>query len=168
MKNILFTSLIAVAASVCMNVPSAALAEFKIATIDMARVMNESDVAKSKKAEIDKIIQDAEKKTDAKKKSLSSLQEQLKESNDPKLSEKMEIEAKALERFAQDTREDIRKKVAASSKVLADRANGLVKTYAKKNGYNIVIDKSDKFGSPVLYSEASADITEEIIKEMND
>ena len=164
-RNIIFPALVA---TCIFSIPSISSAEFKVATIDMSRVMNESDLAKSKKEEIDKLIQDAEKKTEAKKKSLSSLQEKLKESKDAKSSEKFETEAKELERFAQDTREEIKKKVAATSKGIAEKANGIIKAYAKKNGYSLVFDKSDKYGTPVLYSESSSDITDEVMKEMNE
>lgn len=149
------------------GIPNSALAAEKVATIDMKRVLNETDAAKDKKAEIDKLIENASKKTGERQKSVLKLQEKVKGSTDPKESEKYEQEVKALERYAQDSREEISKQVAVTSKVLTTKALDLIKQYAKQHNFELVLDKSDRLRNPIIFSEGSIDITDEIIKEIN-
>lgn len=161
-----FLSFVLVSAAT-LALPGLGYGEFKVATIDMTRVLNDADAAKDKREEIDKLIATTNSKGEDKKKALIELQEKITESNNPKDVDKFDKDKKELDRFLQDSREEIGRKIQATSKTLSEKAISLIGAYAKAHSINIVIDKSKKFRGPVLFSEET-DITDEIIKEMNE
>lgn len=162
-KNMCYVLLLAS----CLTPLKPASADIKIATVDTARLLNESSEAVSKKKELDAISQDAKKKAEDKKKALQTLETKLKEKKvqeDSKEAESFRSEAKEYARFIKDTEEDLRKRYLKLNKEISDKVLGRVATYAKDKEIDLVLDKSEKFRGPVLYGKNSVDITDEILK----
>lgn len=145
-----------------------AYADVRIATVDVARLINEAPDAMAKKKELDSASEDAKKKLEAKGKDLQALKTKLeaqKVAADSKEAEAFRNQAKDFERLRADMKADLEKKYMKINKELTDRILGKIETYAKANKYDIVIDKSEKYRGPVLFGADSVDITDELMKD---
>ena len=63
---------------------------------------------------------------------------------------------------------DLQQQFLKTNKDLTDKTVKLVEEYAKKNKVDLVLDKSDKLRGPVLFRTPSVDITDEIVKQINE
>jgi outer membrane protein len=157
---------ISLCALVAMTTISAANAEVRIATVDVARIINEAPSAKDKKKELDVASEDAKKKLEAKGKDLQALKTKLeaqKVAPDSKEAESFRNKAREFERMRADMKADLEKKYVKINKELSEKVMGKIETYAKANKYDLIIDKSEKYRGPVLFGTSSADITDEIL-----
>jgi len=146
---------------------SPALSEVRIATVDVGRIINEAPDAQKRKKELDAASEDAKKKLEAKGKDLQALKTKLEEqkvSADSKEAESFRNQARDFERLRSDMKAELEKKYMKINKELTDKVMGQIKTYAKANKFDLVIDKSEKYRGPVLFGSQSADITDEILK----
>ena len=126
-------------ASLCC-IPLYSQAQTKIATVDVARLINEVPDAVNKKKELDVASEQAKTKIEAKGKELQALKiklETAKVAADSKEADSFRSQARDFERMRAD---------------------------AKANSYDLIIDKSDKYRGPILFGAPSSDITNEIIK----
>ncbi|MFN4894859.1 MAG: OmpH family outer membrane protein [Pseudomonadota bacterium] len=141
-------------------------AEVRIATVDVARIINEAPDAKAKKKELDSASEEAKKKLEARGKDLQALKTKLegqKVSAESKEAEAFREKARDFERMRADMKADLEKKYMKVNKELSDKVMAKIETYAKANNYDLVIDKSDKYRGPVLFGKPSADITDDIL-----
>ena len=148
-----------------------ALAQTRIATVDVARILNESSGAAAKKKELDVISQEAKKKAEARLKELKALETKLKEakvSPDSKEAENFRTQAREYERFVKDTEEDIKKRFVKVNKEMTDKALTKIEAYAKSNKLDLVLDKSEKYRGPVLFGVETADITDSVIETLGE
>jgi len=144
-----------------------AIAEVRIATVDVGRIINEAPDAQKRKKELDAASEDAKKKLEAKGKDLQALKTKLEEqkvSADSKEAESFRNQARDFERLRSDMKAELEKKYMKINKELTDKVMGQIETYAKANKFDLVIDKSETYRGPVLFGSPSADITEEILK----
>lgn len=144
-------------------------AEVRIATVDVARIINEAPDAKSKKKELDKASDEAKNKLEAKGKDLQALKTKLesqKVSAESKEAESFREKARDFERMRADMKADLEKKYMKVNKELSEKVMAKIESYAKSNNYDLVIDKSEKYRGPVLFGKPSADITDEILDDM--
>lgn len=149
--------------------PIPASAEIKIATVDVAKLINEAPAAKGKKQELDKASEEAKKKLEAKGKELQALQKKLEEQKvaaDSKEADAFRSKARDFERLRADAKADLEKRYLKVNKELSDTVMAKIEAYAKSNEYDLVIDKSEKYRGPVLYGKSSADITEAILDDL--
>lgn len=144
-------------------------AEVRIATVDVARIINEAPDAKSKKKDLDKASEEAKNKLEAKGKDLQALKTKLegqKVSAESKEAESFREKARDFERMRADMKADLEKKYMKVNKELSEKVMAKIESYAKSNNYDLVIDKSEKYRGPVLFGKPSADITDEILGDM--
>lgn len=147
-----------------------ARADVRIATVDIARILNESAEATSKKKELDAMSQDAKKKADERRKGLQAMETKLKEkkvAEDSKEAEGFREEAKDYARFIKDTEDDLKKRFVKLNKEMSEKALSRVSAYAKENKIDIVLDKSEKYRGPVLFGNPGIDITDAVLKRLN-
>jgi Skp family chaperone for outer membrane proteins len=147
-------------------VAPSAHADFKIATVDVSRILNESPDAVSKKKELDTLTQDAKKKAESKRKELDGLRiklESAKVSEDSKEAESLRAQVRDYARFVKDAEEDIKKRYVKVNRDITEKAMGRIESYAKANDIDLVLDKSDKYRSAVLFGDSGADITDDIL-----
>lgn len=149
---------------------SSAVGEVKIATVDVARIINESPVAQEKKKELNKASDAMRKKLEAKATSLKETQEKLekrKVAADSKEAESFRKEAKEFERLRDDLKADLEKKYVRINKEVSDSVMKAVEKFAKANNYDLIIDKSEKYQGPILYGTKAVDVTDKIIDEIS-
>jgi outer membrane protein len=147
-----------------------AAAEQKIAVVDMARIMNESKEAQTKRAELDSVATDAKKKLDTKRDALKKMEEQLqakKVSEDSPEVEKFRAQARDFARMVKDADEDIKTKYLKVNKALLDKAQTVIEKYAKEQKIDLILDRSEKVRGPIMFASKTQDITDEIAKLMN-
>ena len=147
-----------------------AMAEFKIVTVDVNRVLNESTTAKARKKELDEKSLKARKQVEDRRNALKATEEKLKAAKvkeDSKEAEEFRNEVRAYTRFAKDLEEEVKKEFMKVNKELTDRAVGAVKNYAEKNKIDLVLDKSEQNRGPVLFGASAADVTQDVISQMN-
>ena len=150
--------------------PALAAAQTKIATVDVNRVINELPEAKLRKKDLDDKASAARKKIEAQRAALMEQEKKLKEkkvSDTSPEAEKFRADARNYERLIRDSDEDLRKEFFKLNKQLAEKVYKVVAEYAKTHKIDLVLDKTDKGRSTVLYGEPGADITEAIIKQLN-
>ncbi|NDC38004.1 MAG: OmpH family outer membrane protein [Proteobacteria bacterium] len=150
---------------------TAALAEFRIATVDVNRVLNESKEAQGVRKKLDEMQSAAAKKLEGKRDSLKKQESALKGkgvSDDSKDAESFRAQAREFDRMVKDTREDLQKEFMKLNKVLTDKTMAAVQKYASANKIDLVLDKSQAVRGPVLYAGPVFDITSDIIKAMNE
>lgn len=135
-----------------------AVAEFKIATVDLYKIVNESKEAREKRVHIEKLSNDAKKKFEVKKQALGALEKSSKDS------EKLRTESKDLARFVHDTDEEIQKQILKTNKDLGERAAKIIEEYAKSQNIDLVLYKGSMNRGSVLYGNSAVDITDEILK----
>jgi outer membrane protein len=142
-------------------------AETRIATVDMAKLINESPDAAAKKKELDAASEEAKKKVEARANELKALQAKLeaaKVSPDSKEAESFRNQARDFDRMRTDAKADLEKKYMKINQELTGKVFARIEEYAKANKYDLVIDKNSKARGPVLFGNDSADITDEVLK----
>ena len=149
---------------------SAYAESFKIATVDMSRLINDTNASKSKKSELDKISQSKKKTLEAKRAKLQKLEEKLKAkdvSSESSEADNFRVKARELAREIKDAEDEVKQKYLRSTKELYENAQKVVDTYAANNDISIVLDKNQSARGPILYGQSSLDITEEVLTKLN-
>lgn len=157
-------------ASSMFSAPSVSAEELKIAVVDMAKVLNETTEAKTKKAEIEKVRNEKKKSLDEKRSNLEKMEAKLKEQKvSPQSKEADEFRARAADfaKIARAAEEDLRKQYAASTKGLVEKAQKVINTYASEQKLTMVLEKGVTSRGAVLYNAPTMDITAEVIKRLN-
>lgn len=147
-----------------------AQAEFKVATVDVNRILNESKEAKTKKKQLDDVSLKAKSEIESRRKTLKATEDKIKSgaiAPDSKEAEKFRTEAREFARFVKDKDEDIKKEFMKTNRDLTLKALDLVKKYAQSHQIDLVLDKGERGRGPVLFGDSSADITDDIIKTLN-
>lgn len=143
-------------------------AEFRIATVDMGRILNESNAAQSKRKQLDEMTKSARKKIEERQAALKAREAKLKEakvSDTSKEAEKFRSDAREFARFVKDTEDEIKKQFLKSNKELTERAIQIVEAKAAAGGYSLVLERGERNRNAVLYSESAFDITDSVLKE---
>ncbi len=146
---------------------SAASADFKIATVDVARIVNENPDAVSKKKELDSFSEKTKNKLEAKGKELQALKKKLEDSKvsaDSKEAENFRNQVRDFERMRGDAKVDLEKRYMKVNKELTEKVYSQIEKYAKANNYDLIIDKSEKYRGPILYGDSSTDVTDQVLK----
>lgn len=154
-----------------LGLSTAATAEFRVATVDMNKVLNDSKDAQGVRKKLEDMQSVAAKKLESKRDALKQLEEKLKSKgvpDDSKEAEGFRAQAREFERMVKDTREDLQKEFMKSNKGLSDKTLTVVQKYASANKIDLVLDKSQAVRGPVLYAGQVFDITDDIVKAMNE
>lgn len=164
MKTIAFAAALLSAALVAV---SPAHADYKIATVDMNRIINEAPESKQAKADLDKEFAAAKKKIEDKQAGLKAIEAKIKDGSikeDSKEAEKYRSDAREFARLVKDTEDDLKKRFLKTNTILTEKAARLVRDYAEKHNYSLIFDRSEKNRGPVLFAQPATDVTDEIIK----
>lgn len=144
--------------------------EIRVAVVDMDRVLNESTVAKAKRAELEKVKNTKKKDLELKKNSLTQLEAKLKEKKvtaSSKEADDFRARARDFARLAHDAEEDLKREYLKSTKTLVEKAQKIINDYASELKLTLVLERGSSQRSTVLYSTNALDITNEIITRMN-
>ncbi len=146
-------------------------AETKIGFVDMKAVIAKSEPGMKAMESLKTQFKDMKGNLDAQKKSLDTLKEELQKqammlSQDAKMEKENQYKRKV--RDFQDMGQSYQQKLQQAeqnlSKPIIEKLLAILQEYGKKNGYTAIFDKQ---GSAIMYHEAGADVTAEIIAELN-
>lgn len=146
----------------------------KIGTVNIQVILDGSEAGKKALTELksraEKEKENLEKKLEAVKKLEKEIESQRLVAKEGALNEK-EQELKRLRRDLDATKEDtqtsFQKMQAQIMRKLVGDANRIIKEYAKKNGYTLVLEKGDSpnmMGGFVIYADDAVDISAAIVK----
>lgn len=144
----------------------------KVATVDLQRVLNETSLAKSKKQGVDALAQSARKKLDERRVALEARQTKLKAAKvaegSPEVAE-YQKDAREFTRLVKDAEDEVRAAFMKSNRELTEAALKAIESYAKKEGYNLVLEHTAESQSSVahgavLFAEQGYDITDPVIQ----
>lgn len=186
----LFSSLLVIAA-LSGATPLSALAETapKIATVDMAKLLDDHYETTEQNAKLKGDETKANEELEKLNKEGQDLVTQLKEleekAKNPAIAadakDKLQTEMRAkieeiqrkqneVQSFRGNTQRSLQQRIQNFRKIMFEKINVTVTEVAKKKGATLVLDKSgfSHIGiSPVVYSDSSYDITEDVQKEIN-
>jgi outer membrane protein len=146
----------------------------KIGTVNIQSILDGSEAGKKALADLkikaEKEKENLEKKLEAVNKLKKEIDSQRLVAKEGALSEK-EQELKRLTRDLEATKEDtqtsFQKLQAQIMRKLVGDVNRIIKEYAKKNGFTMVVEKGDSpnmMGGFVIYADEAADISSSIVK----
>ena len=151
--------------------PQLAQAEFTVAFLDVAKLLNDSSDSKSQRAALDSKAKATREKLEKRRSELKNLEKSIRDKglgeNSPEV-DQLRSQARAFEGMVRDAEDDIRKEYLKVNRSLSEKALKLVNDYAKKNKIDLVLDKGEQGRGPVLFGQSSLDITEQILEQMND
>lgn len=144
----------------------------------VAVIAFQAAVAKTNEGQ--KSFADLEKKYAPKQQEITSLKTQVDaltkqlQTDGPKLTDAerasrakvIDDKTKELDRNAEEARTDFQQDVSQAYGSLAQKVYDVMKTYAEKNGYTLVLDYSGQ-QSPVLFAGQSTDITSAVVEAYN-
>ena len=139
--------------------------DLKIGYVDIFRVFNDYEKTKDYDKNLEKRKGDAEKKLEKKKETIEKLQGKLsllKEDERAKEEEKLNKEVKEYRDLERGAFADIRKERDDKMKDIVEDIDVIVKDYAKKNGFDLVVNSN-----AVLYGAKAMDVTDEILNISN-
>jgi Skp family chaperone for outer membrane proteins len=151
-------------------VSSPVSAEFKVATVDVGRVLNESKGSKEMRKKLDDLSLKTKKDIEGKRSALKATEEKLKAAKvaeDSREAEAFRDDARAFARFVKDAEDDMKREFLKVNKELTERALTAIKRYAEANKIDLVLDKSEQARGPVLFGDKGADITAAIIADVS-
>jgi len=149
---------------------STATAADKVGYINLQRLVNESKMGKAAREDIQKMRQGKQAELTKKLQAINQLRDQLnKEGNKMKPAErrdKIEILQKAYkeyQRLVADAKEDITREDRELVAIILQKADGVLKSVAKKNNFAIILKDPNAVG----YLDPKVDITDQVLKELN-
>ena len=145
-------------------------ADYRVATVDLNRILNESKEAQEERKKIEGITTKKRKEIDTKKESLRELEKKLLEAKvekESKEAENLRTQARDLARFVKDSEEEIKREYMKVTKSLMDEALEVIQAYADRQQISIVLEKSNGMRGPILYGTKGMDITDDIITQLN-
>jgi len=150
---------------------SFALAQTKLAIIDMKEVISKSEPGQKAMKELKKKFDKMKQGLDQKKQELQALREELQKQSlvlSQEAKQDKELEFKRKVRDFQDMFQNYRRKIRMEEKKLSDpiieQLVQVIKEYGKKHKYTAIFDTKS---SGLLYADDAIDITKEIIVELN-
>jgi len=165
MKKILTTILISTFLF-SISAPAFSESQGKIGYIDLSRSFDEyqktKDFDKELEAKGDKKQKDRENVVQEIRKMREELELMNKNAREKKEAD-IEAKIKSLQDFDQEAKTDLTKERDNMVKDILKEMSGVIKEYGEKNGYSIIIN--DRV---LLYGDSGIDLTNEIIKILND
>lgn len=150
---------------------SPVLAEVRIATVDLARVLNETQLAKARKEKLDSLANAAQKKIKQRQEELRALEEKAsltKSSDTPRdATAGLQIKQRDFARYVKDNQDELRAEFARVNSELTSTALKKIQEFGKKNGYDLVLGRSEQERGMVLFGNSRTDITDVIIKQLD-
>jgi len=152
--------------AVMMSLSSTCFAkDMKIGYVDIFKIFNDYEKTKEYDEKLEAKKNAAEKELEKKKEIIEKLQgklDLLKEGEKVKEEERLSKEIKEYRDLEREALTDIKKERDEKMKDIVEDIDKIIKDYAKKNGFDIIINSS-----AVLYGVKAMDVTDEILKISN-
>lgn len=145
-----------------------ALAETKIAYVDLQKALNLSKTGIEAKQQISVQVKKYEGEFKAKQDELMKLKEELEKqavllSDEAKAKKERDFQqnVKELQRFQKDIKEELQQRDGELTKKILNELFEILQTIGKDGGYSMILEKNE---GAVIYADASVDLTDALIK----
>ncbi len=145
-------------------------AQDKVGYINLQRLVNESEMGKSAKNDIQKMRSEREAVLKEKLKEVNNLKDLINNEGDKMDPDKKRDKVQELnklykeyQRLVTDAKEDIANEDRELVSIILKKADGVLKKVAKEKKYTIIIKDPNAVG----YLDPSVDITDDVLKELN-
>ena len=142
----------------------------KFGSIDVQKVLNESETGKKAKSDLEGLIKSKQLTIDEKGKAIEKLKADIEKqasvlSADARKNKEEELEKSVREyqRLVQDSQAEIKKKEAELTETILKDIKDLVEKTGEAEGYALILEKG-----MILYSNKGIDITDTILKKYNE
>lgn len=149
---------------------ASAEAEAKIGVMNVQKVINLSDAGKLAKTRFEGRMKELQEKFKTEEESLKNLQKEIEKKSSVWSEQKKQEKAREFQKMrrefqakTEDARFELKQLQEKELEPILKALEGVVKSYGKKNGYTMILD----IKSGVIYFEETAEISEEITKELN-
>lgn len=166
-----FFTLCALFIGLCiLPVSSSAADTVKFGSIDVQKVLNESDAGKKAKSDLESLIKSKQSTIDERGKAIDKMRSDIEKqasvlSAEARKSkdEELEKQIREYQRLVQDSQAEIKKKEAELTDTILKDIKEMVDTIGQAEGYSLIIEKG-----MVLYSDKGIDITDNILKKYDE
>ena len=178
MKHLLTIAALAAAGAIPMaqaqtTAATAADPQTKVAVIAFQAAVAKTNEGQKSFADLEKKYAPKQQEINSLKTQVDTLTKQL-QTDGPKLTDAerasrakvIDDKTKELDRNAEEARTDFQQDVSQAYGSLAQKVYDVMKSYAEKNGYTLVLDYSGQ-QSPVLFAGQSTDITSAVVEAYN-
>jgi len=148
---------------------TSAFAEYKLATVDINKVLNETKESKEARQSLTEESTRARATIEKKRQALQDKEAALKArgvSADSKEAEEFRQEAKDFGRLVKDTEEELKRKFLRSNTEITQKTLQVIEAYAKSNKIDLILEKGQEGKGAVLFGAPSVDITKEVIEKL--
>lgn len=142
----------------------------KVGYINLHRLVNESQMGKSARKDIEKLRHEKEEAIKKKGEGVTFLRNQINAEGDKMGASERRAKVNTLkktyreyQRLAQDAKDDLLNEDRELVAIILEKADGVLKKVAKSNGYAIILKDPNAVG----YLDPSVDITDLVLKELN-
>ena len=140
----------------------------KIALVEMQRIWRESKAMQSALKQLKKETGKKQLEISSRQKKIATLREDyekksviLSDSEKEKKSQEIDNKIKALQEFVIQTNKDLQKLDATLRGKIVKDVHKVIRSYGQKKSYKMILNKAEGI---ILYSDGSADITDDILK----
>ncbi len=151
-------------------VSSIAADTVKFGSIDVQKVLNESDAGKKAKSDLEFLIKSKQSTIDERGKVIDKMRSDIEKqasvlSAEARKSKEEELEKliRDYQRLVQDSQTEIKKKEAELTDTILNDVKEMVEKIGQEEGYSLIIEKGI-----VLYSDKGIDITDTILKKYDE
>ncbi len=145
-------------------------ADNKVGYINLQRLVNESEMGKKAKQDIQQLRSEKETELKGKLKEINELRALINEQGETMdfaerrdKAQELNRAYKDYQRLLEDAKEDISNEDQELVAIILQKADPVLKDVAKKQRYTIILKDANAIG----YLDPSADITDDVLKELN-
>jgi len=149
-------------------------AGYRIAVVDMAKLMKDYKKREQKYAELQKSVDAMQKEIDAKQKTIEAERAEYEKGRDGMTDEKRSAARLKIEQDIADYKSELEKRQRAIDtneetvlKEVVEDISGVIAKVAEKEGYHLVLNSSGGPRGSVLYSSATIDLTSTVLGQLN-
>ena len=146
----------------------AGTAEFKIASVDIQKAVNECNAGKDAKKDITKEVEKFQRLIAEKQKELQTMKETLEKqaamlNPDARTAKEKEYQSKLrdFQRWGEDYQNDLNQKRTEKERAISQNLQKVIQKLGVDEGYTLILEKNEAI---VLYASKVIDITDRIIK----
>lgn len=141
-------------------------AEYRVAIVDLNRVVNSTAEAKIKQQELEKLSSDAKQEYQKRVDKLKKLEQEYIKTSDKNKSIELEKATRDLKIYVADKKEFLQKKFKDTNQKLIKDIVVVIKQYAKDNDIDLVLDKNSLVLGVVVYNQDAIDITQDLVEKV--
>lgn len=144
--------------------------QIKIGVLDVQKILNESDVGKKAKSDLEALIKLKQVNIDEKGKAIEKLKNEMEKqasvlSPEAKRNKEDELEKliREYQRLVQDSQSEVKKKETELTDLILKEIYELVNKIGDEEDYSLILEQG-----VVVYSDNALDITENVLKKYNE